>query len=155
MQEIRKVSKKSKTISNRENNPWQVWLARFLILIILFWNLQCAILFTASPMDYVPSFQLTGVPGRAAVAGMGILFLMWQVPYILAAIHPVKFKISLWEAFIMQLIGAVAETSLLAAIPNEFTLLRDSIIRFIVFDGLGVLLLLAAILVHREIQFKN
>jgi hypothetical protein len=134
---------------NHLNNPWQVWVARMLIAVPLFWNLQAALLFMLHPQVYVPAFQLEGVPGRAAIVGYGILFLMWQVPYIFALLHPVRFKISLWQALIMQTIGVVAESILLSTIPLEYALLRGSILRFIIFDGAGVLLLIIAILLVR------
>jgi hypothetical protein len=137
------------------NNPWHVWAARLLIAVPLFWNLQAALQFMIRPQVFVPAFQLEGVPGRAAIAGYGILFLMWQVPYVSALLHPVRFKISLWQALIMQTIGVVAESILLSTIPMDYTLLRGSILRFIIFDGAGVLLLVAAILLIRHQTFKD
>jgi DNA-binding phage protein len=134
-----------KTLFSRSNSTWQIWVARGLIVVVLFWNLQAAMHFMINPMRYAPSFQLEGVPGRAAVAGYGILFLMWQVPYIFAFLHPVRFRISLWSAFIKHLIGVVAESILLSTIPSEYGLLRTSIVRFIIFDGSGVLMILAAL----------
>ena len=133
------------------NSPRSVWIARILITIVLFWNLQAAVQFMANPAAFAPSFQLEGVPGRTAVAGYGILFLMWQVPYVFALLHPVVFRVSLWSALIMQTIGVIAETILLLTIPGEYPLLRSSIIRFIAFDGAGVLILFFALwLVRRQ-----
>jgi hypothetical protein len=139
---------------NRLNNPWQVWVARMLIAVPLFWNLQAALLFMLHPQVYVPAFQLEGVPGRAAIVGYGILFLMWQVPYIFALLHPVRFKISLWQALIMQTIGVVGESILLSTIPGEYTLLRVSILRFIIFDGAGVLVFLVALTLIKDQKFQ-
>ncbi|MBW6466867.1 MAG: hypothetical protein K0B06_10210 [Brevefilum sp.] len=139
----------------RHYNPWQVWVARLLIAVPLFWNLQAALQFMLRPQVFVPAFQLEGVPGRAAIAGYGILFLMWQVPYVFALLHPVRFKISLWQALIMQAIGVVAESILLSTIPLDYSLLRGSILRFIIFDGAGVLLLVAAILLIRQQTFVD
>jgi hypothetical protein len=130
----------------RENNPVKVWVARLLIAIVLFWNLQAAFQFMRFPAAFAPAFQLEGVPGRAAIAGFGILFLMWQVPYGFALLHPVLFKVSLLTALIMQLIGVVGESILLATIPADYAQLRSSIVRFILFDGAGALILLAALL---------
>ena len=134
---------------SQHNNPWQVWVSRLLIAVPLFWNLQAAFQFMLQPHLFIFSFQLEGVPGRAAIAGYGILFLMWQVPYLFALLHPVRFKISLWQALIMQTIGVVAESVLLSTIPLEYALLRGSIRRFIIFDGAGVLLLAVATLLVR------
>lgn len=134
----------------RKDNPARVWVARLLIAIVLFWNLQAAILFMLKPAAFAPAFQLEGIPGRAAVAGFGILFLMWQVPYAFALLHPVRFKISVWTALIMQAIGVVGESLLLFTIPTEYQPLRGSIIRFVLFDGAGVLSLLAALILVRR-----
>lgn len=139
----------------QQNNPWQVWVARLLIAVPLFWNLQAALQFMLNPQLFISSFQLEGVPGRAAIAGYGILFLMWQVPYIFALLHPVRFKISLWQALIMQTIGVVAESILLSTIPIEYALLRWSIIRFIIFDGAGVVILLGALILIKNHQYSS
>ena len=115
-----------------KNNSKRIWAARLLVTIVLFWNLQAAFLFMLKPQLFVQSFQLNGVPGEAAVVGYGILFLMWQVPYFFAFLHPVKFKISLLQALIMQTIGVIAESILLSTISIDYLLLRSSIQRFII-----------------------
>jgi hypothetical protein len=117
-------------------------LPRVLIFIVLFFNLQCAILFLWTPEAYIPGFELNGVPGRALIQGMGILFLMWSVPYCTALIHPVRHKISLFEAVIMQAIGVVGESILFLQISNDHFVLRNSGLRFILFDAGGLVLLL-------------
>ena len=143
------------TLFSRTNNPWQVWAARLLIAVVLFWNLQAAFLFMLSPNVFVSAFQLEGVPGRSAVIGYGILFLMWQVPYVFALLHPVKFRFSLWQALIMQVIGTVGESILLSTIPFDYQLLRGSILRFILFDAAGVVILLGGILLVRYHKFDQ
>jgi hypothetical protein len=75
------------------------------------------------------------------VAGTGLLFLMWQVPYVFALVNPMKFKVSLIEALVMQIIGLVGESILLTRITSEHAMLSSSITRFIFFDGMGVVLL--------------
>jgi hypothetical protein len=139
----------------RLNNPWQVWVARLLIAFPLFWNLQAALQFMLRPQVFVPAFQLDGIPGRVAIAGYGILFLMWQVPYIFALLHPVRFRISLWQALIMQTIGVVGESILLSTIPLEYALLRGSILRFIIFDSAGVPLLIAALTIIKTQSYDQ
>jgi hypothetical protein len=143
------------TLFSRQNNPRQVWVARLLIAVPLFWNLQAAFKFMLNPQLFISSFQLEAVPGRAAIAGYGILFLMWQVPYFFALLHPVQFKISLWQALIMQTIGVVLESILLTTIPLEYALLRGSILRFIIFDAAGVVILLGALLLIKGQQFHH
>lgn len=128
-----------------KNATGRVWAARILIAIVLFWNLQAAFQFMLRPQQFLLSFQIEGIPGQTAVIGFGILFLMWQVPYIFALLHPVKYKTSLWQALIMQTIGVIAESILLTTIPPDYLLLRSSILRFIIFDGAGVLILIGAL----------
>ncbi|HEY9089098.1 MAG TPA: hypothetical protein VIO36_13080 [Anaerolineaceae bacterium] len=126
-------------------NGFSSWLPRVLIFPVLAWNLQCALAFLIAPQAYAPGFLLEGTPGAAAVRGMGILFLMWNVPYALALVDPRRLRVSLIEAAVMQGVGFVGETLLLAGLPAGFGLLRASILRFIWFDGAGLLLLLLAL----------
>ena len=131
-------------VTNKNANG-RVWAARILIAIVLFWNLRAAFQFMLRPQQFLLSFQIEGIPGQTAVIGFGILFLMWQVPYAFALLHPVKYKTSLWQALIMQTIGVIAESILLTTIPPDYLLLRSSILRFIIFDGAGVLILIGAL----------
>ena len=119
-------------------------LPRLLIFLVLAMNLQCAFAYILNPMPYVAPFELSGEAGRAAIIGIGILFVMWQVPYVFALAHPLRNRRSLLEAVLMQAIGLVGETLLLRSIPMVHTTLRASILRFIIFDAAGLLLLLAA-----------
>lgn len=119
-------------------------LPRVLILLVLMMNLQCALAYIFDPLPYVAPFELSGEPGRAAVIGIGILFLMWQVPYVVALIHPQRNFRSLLEALLMQGIGLVGEALLLRSIPLAHPTLRTSILRFIIFDAGGLLLLIVA-----------
>ncbi len=134
---------------------WKVWGARVLVAVVLFWNLQATVQFMLKPQLFTASFQVEGVPGQAAVTGFGILFLMWQVPYGFALVHPLRFKTSLWQALIMQTIGVIGESLLLFSIPLAFQPLRSSIVRFIIFDGAGVLLLACALLIASSLKIKK
>ncbi|MEA4910333.1 MAG: hypothetical protein VB089_22115 [Anaerolineaceae bacterium] len=135
--EVEKVSKRN------------IWLARVLILMVLAWNVQCAGVFILSPEDYAPGFELSGVPGAVMVRSMGILFLMWNVPYLWAAVHPGRHCISLYEAIIMQAIGLFGETWMNVELGGGHPILSTTGWRFILFDGTGLALLaLAALVVH-------
>ncbi len=123
----------------------RIWIARLLVLVVLMINLQAALLFIMMPDRFVGAFELSGIPGRAAVQGVGILFLMWQVPYVFAVVNPYKNRRSLVEANLMQLIGLVGETVLLFSIPAGYPILSSSIRRFIFFDAGGLILLLLAL----------
>lgn len=130
-----------RTKVNMEKGHRTIWVARVLIAIVLTWNLEAAISFLVSPAPYLAAFELQGLPGEIAVAGTGLLFLMWQVPYVFAMVNPMKFKVSLIEALVMQSIGLVGESLLLTRITSEHAMLSSSITRFILFDGIGVVLL--------------
>jgi hypothetical protein len=119
-------------------------IPRLLIFLVLAMNLQCALAYIFNPLPYVAPFERSGEPGRAAVVGIGILFVMWQVPYVFALAHPERNRRSLLEAILMQAIGLVGESLLFRSIPLAHTALRASILRFIIFDSGGLLLLLTA-----------
>jgi uncharacterized membrane protein YjfL (UPF0719 family) len=121
-------------------------LPQVLIFLVVAMNLQCAFSYIFNPMPYVAPFELSGEPGRVAVIGIGILFVMWQVPYVFALVHPQRNRRSLLEANLMQGIGLAGETLLLRSIPGTHVSLRASILRFVIFDAVGLLLLLIALI---------
>ena len=125
------------------------FLPRILIGIVLALNLECASLFLFSPDRFVDGFEISGVGGQAAVQGMGLLFLMWNVAYIFACIHPVRYRICLLMAILMQAIGLVGETWLLFSLPKGHNALYDTGVRFILFDAPGLLLLCVAWMMTR------
>ncbi|MEW5867998.1 MAG: hypothetical protein AB1894_01890 [Chloroflexota bacterium] len=125
------------------NHP-RIWLSRILIGIVLLWNVQCALAFIWSPDAFAPSFELSGAPGAGMVRGMGVLFLMWNVPYAVALFDPVRRRLSLYEAIAMQTIGLLGESLILWGLPGEHLVVRQSVLRFIAFDGSGLVLLLLA-----------
>lgn len=124
-----------------------IWLARILVGVVLVINVQCAIAFLLDPVRYAPAYELIGIPGKAAIQGFGILFLMWNVPYTVAFFNPIHHRISLYEADIMQLIGLIGETFIYIGLPPGYLILKGSLLRFMIFDGLGLLVLLLATLI--------
>ncbi len=121
-----------------------LWLARLLIAIVTAWNLQAALVFILWPERFAHNFELTGIPGAAAVRGTGILFVMWNVPYLVALWNPRKYSLALGMALAMQFIGLMGESFILFTLPDGYTLLRESITRFIIFDASGLIMLLTA-----------
>lgn len=117
-------------------------------------NLYCAILFIWQPGSYAPAFQLSGASAEAAVRGMGVLFLMWNVPYAVAFSNPLRQRTSLWEAVAMQAIGLVGESLIYLGLPAEYSLARQSIVRFMLFDAAGLACLLLAVWVSRESRLQ-
>lgn len=124
---------------------------RLLIAIVLFLNVQSAVEFLARPGAYMGGFGLEGVVGEQMVRAMGLLFLMWNVPYAFALANPMRNKISLIEAAIMQAIGLAGETCILLLGGPYPARITTTILRFIAFDGGGlVLLVIALVLVMRD-----
>ena len=128
----------------------RVWLSRLLIGIVFFWNVQCAIAFLLAPATFAPGFELSGAAGAAAVRGMGVLFLMWNVPYAVALWHPVRHRVSLYEAVAMQTIGLIGECLILWSLRGGHPIAAGSVTRFIAFDGAGVVLLALAAWITRR-----
>jgi hypothetical protein len=122
----------------------RIWISRLLIGVVTAWNLQAALVFIASPGASLHAFELSGAAGEAAVRGVGILFLMWNVPYVTAAWDPARHRLLLALAVIMQSIGLIGEGWILSGLPAGHTALRGSILRFTLFDGAGLALLVAA-----------
>lgn len=134
----------------------RLWIVRFLVGLVTAWNLQAALAFILQPYNYAPGFELTGEPGAVAVRGTGILFLMWNVPYLVALWHPRKYRLALGMALVMQFIGVMGESWILYSLQFEHTLLRVSLWRFILFDGGGLLLLAVAFwIVKRDVKLKQ
>ena len=130
----------------------RILIARIMIALVTFFNLQCAVIFLLFPSMYASGFELSGIPGQVLVRGLGILFIMWNVPYVVALVDPIRFRISLYEAVAMQAIGLLGESILLLTLPIGHAALQMTANRFIVFDGSGLLLLiLAAVLTIRKI----
>ena len=135
-------------------SPLRLWISRLLIAYVLFVNVQSAVLFLLQPEAYAPGFELSGAAGAGMVRGMGLLFLMWNVPYAVALSHPVRRRISLYEALVMQAIGLFGETFLLMSLPPGHAALVDSVGRFILFDGIGLGALVVALFLTINLKFK-
>ena len=125
-------------------------LARILIGVVILFNLQAAAVFLLWPERYTTSFELEGAVGEAMLRGLGMLFVMWNVPYVVALWNPTRQRISLYEALAMQTIGLVGESIIYFSLPSTHTLLRASILRFIGFDALGLVLLAVAAWITRR-----
>jgi hypothetical protein len=131
---------------------WRIWLARACIGLVLAWNVQCAVAFLVAPATYASGFELNGDAGSAAVRGIGLLFLMWNVPYAVALWHPVRHRVSLYEALAMQAIGLLGESLIFLSLSAAHSAARASLARFIAFDAAGLALLALAWLATRGIR---
>jgi hypothetical protein len=126
------------------HTPIHLWIARLLIGLVTAWNLQAAFAFIFTPSRFVHAYELSGIPGEAAIRGFGILFLMWNVPYLFAVKDPIRYQLALTFALLMQLTGLIGETYIYFTLPAGHDVLGGSILRFIVFDEVGLGLLAIA-----------
>ncbi len=114
-----------------------------LIGVVFVLNVQAGIVFYTNPEKFTAAYQLVGIPGEISVAGVGLLFIMWNVPYAFALVNPIKYTTPLLQSIIMQAIGLIGEILLLTRFSHEvYPILSNSILRFIYFDGAGLIILL-------------
>ncbi len=125
-------------------------MPRLLIGLVTAWNLQAALVFMLWPQNYAPGFMLSGIPGAAAVRGVGLLFLMWNLPYLAALWDPRRNRLALYLALAMQAVGLAGESWIFFTLTAGYDTLAASIGRFILFDGVGLILLLAAAFLSKE-----
>lgn len=123
--------------------PSKIWLIRFLIALVFASNILCAIQFLINPTGYAQQFDLVGEVGTVVIRSLGILFIMWNVPYAIAVYNPYRYSVALISALLMQLIGFIGETWIYFSIQNLVNT-RSSIMKFMIFDFAGLLLLSVA-----------
>jgi uncharacterized membrane-anchored protein YitT (DUF2179 family) len=126
------------------------WLARILIGLVFIFNVECALVFLWAPQNYTASFELLGSTGEAMLRGIGLLFLMWNVPYFFAAWQPIKNRLSVIECLLMQAMGVAGESLILWSLPGVHSTLHTSMLRFIIFDSSGLILLCLAAWITRK-----
>jgi hypothetical protein len=127
-----------------------LWISRSLIGLVLFFNLESALAFLWNPQDYVGGFGMQGAAGNVIVRSIGLLFVMWNVPYLVAFLHPIKHRVSLVESIAMQSIGLLGETVLLLTLAPGFLGINNTLSRFIWFDSSGLLCLSIALWLVRK-----
>ena len=134
---------------------FRLWVARLLIAVVVAWNLECALVFLLNPGIFAPGFELAGIPGAAAVRGFAVLFVMWNIPYLVALWHPQRHRLSLQEALAMQTVGVIGESLILLSIPAEHSILLASLLRFIIFDASVAFCLIGAIIISKTKKDKE
>ena len=134
----------ARSISIHSHCRTPIWLARLSVGLVFFLNVTCALQFVIWPSRYAGAFELEGVAGRTMVRGMGVLFLMWIATYPPVLWRPDTQRALFAVVLIQQAIGLAGETCLLAGLPAGHTQLRATGLRFILFDGAGLLLMSVA-----------
>ena len=121
-----------------------LWAMRIAFLAVFAVNVDCALSFVISPEAHMGAYELSGVAGAAAVRGLGVAFLMWNVTYPAFVLRPAKWPVLGWVVLAQQLVGLVGESLILAGLPAGHEMLAAGILRFIIFDAAGLILMAAA-----------
>ncbi len=118
-----------------------LWVARSTIGLVFALNIECALAFILHPYRYVGGFEISGVPSELIVQSFGILFLMWNATYPPVILNPHTQHTLFGIILVQQLIGLMGETWLLLKLPAGHPALYATGLRFIVFDGFGLLIM--------------
>ena len=120
------------------------WPARAAFLLAFAINVQRAASFVLWPDAYAPSFEVAGVPGAAAVQGLGPAPgpRSWAWPSAPPRPVPCRAVAASWR--VPRAIGLAGEPSLPSGLPAGPAALSASIERFILFDAAGLVLMAAA-----------
>ena len=125
------------------------WIARVLVAIVFFINVQCALQFVIWPGAYVGAYQLEGASAEAIVRSFGICFLMWNATYPPVIARPARYRVLFGVMIAQQAIGLFGESLLYTTLGPTLPILASSVMRFIVFDGAGLILLAIAFVLTR------
>ncbi|MBC2887778.1 hypothetical protein [Gordonibacter massiliensis (ex Traore et al. 2017)] len=118
--------------------------ARVAVALVFAINVQCAVSFVLRPEAYAGGFELAGVPGAAAVRGLGVAFLMWNATYPAVIANPRRFRSLYAVVLAQQCVGLIGEAWIHCSLPAGHAALSASIERFIAFDAAGLALMAAA-----------
>jgi hypothetical protein len=126
------------------SNGIVIWLARAALGLVFLLNIECALAFLVQPEQYAGSFETSGIPGKVLVQSLGILFLMWNATYPPVLLRPNAQRTLFAIILLQQLIGVIGETWLWWKLPAGHPIISQTGQRFILFDGVGLLLMAAA-----------
>lgn len=127
--------------SPRRRGRALTWCVRGAFAAVLAVNVTCALQFAFAPASSMGAYGLSGTAGEAACRGMGVAFLMWNATYPPFVASPTRFPVLGWVILAQQAIGLAGEAAILAALPAQAGPLPGSILRFIAFDGAGLVVM--------------
>ena len=131
-------------------NKRNEWTARAAVLAVFCLNVQCALQFVLWPGRFAGAYELSGAAGEAAVRGLGVAFLMWNATYPPVIAAPSRHRALYLVVLAQQAIGLLGETLILLGLPEGHGILAASLLRFILFDGGGLVLMAGAYLLLRH-----
>lgn len=133
-----------------QTSAFRRWTARILVTAVFIMNIQSALAFILRPAGYASGFELSGTAGLHLVRAMGILFLMWNVPYPPVILRPGRHRVLFGVIIVQQVIGLAGESWLLFGLPSGHLALAATAARFIFFDTFGLIALAGAFLLTRR-----
>lgn len=127
----------------------RIWIARVLVGIVFAINVQCALQFILWPAAYTGAYQVEGASAEVMVRTVGLCFLMWNATYPPVIVHPQRYRALFGVMLAQQTIGLVGESLILVGLQPGLEALASSIMRFIAFDAVGLILLAVAFVITR------
>lgn len=118
-----------------------IWVARAAVGLVFAVNIECALAFILQPQRYSGGFEVSEVPGELIVQSFGILFLMWNATYPPVILSPHTQRSLFGVILAQQFIGLLGETWLLLKLLAGHPALYATGLRFVVFDGFGLLIM--------------
>ncbi len=131
----------------KNRGSFSIHLPRIAVAAVFIMNVACALDFLLRPGLYAGGFQLSGEVGRVIVQSFGILFLMWNATYPPVIWRPEKQRTLFAVILVQQLIGVVGESWLYFSLDASHAALRATGLRFMIFDGAGLVLMGIAFLI--------
>ncbi|MGI6105658.1 MAG: hypothetical protein ACOYD7_05645 [Raoultibacter sp.] len=143
--------------NSKQKEKVALWLARLAVALVFALNLQCALTFLIFPEYSLSAYGLSGTAGVVALQGIAVAFLMWNVTYPVVIANPLKHRIVFIIVLVQQAVGLIGESFIYLSMKDAPLLLEQSILRFIVFDGAGLMLMLGAFLwlQHQTVRTLN
>ena len=128
----------------------RIWITRLLVLAVFAVNVYCALSFILFPEQSIGAYELTGASGIAAIQGIGFAFLMWNATYPPVIIKPARQRVLFLVIIFQQVIGLVGDAIIYYQLPEVHLVLAESILRFIIFDSAGLVLLILGFFLTRK-----
>lgn len=120
------------------------WVARISVGIVFLWNVQCALSFLMFPEKSVAAYELSGAAGETAIRGIAVAFLMWNVTFPLVIFNPRRHRTLFGIVLSQQVVGLLGEGWIYLNLQLGHDVLAASILRFILFDAAGLIIMTAA-----------
>lgn len=131
------------------------WATRIAVGTVFLSNMICTFQFLLWPEGYAPAYELSGDIGTAVIRSFGVLFIMWNLTYPVVIWHPEKQRVLFAIVLMQQFVGLVGELCIWAGVQGTHVILSASILRFAVFDGIGlVLMAIAFCLLMKETRHR-